>query len=151
MDPLPCLHLKQKEIFMTIDIADFFTDKNEKEGVWYEPVINGKGIGIEFKILGNSCDAAIRASEEYDKALAAAEKELDVVKRARLKGEAMNKRIEVMVTDIRGKDGREILINGQPLTYTKENVMRILDESKAIKSEILDAFMTSETFMTRKD
>lgn len=135
---------------MAVDIADFFTTENEKEGVWYEPVINGKGIGIEFKILGNSCDAAIRASEEYEKAIAASEKESDIVKRARLNSEAMAKRIEVMVTDIRGKDGKEILIKGQPLTYTKENVMMILNESKAIKSEILNAFTASETFMTKK-
>lgn len=136
---------------MTVDIADFFTAEAEANGAWYEPVVNGKGIGIEFKLLGNSSDKAIVAAEAYEKALAESEKETDIVKRSRMERDALSKRIEVMVLDIRGKDGREILIRGKPLTYSKEAVMAILDGSKPIKTELLKAFTSSETFMTRKD
>lgn len=135
---------------MTVDIADFFTTEGETNGVWYEPVVNGRGIGIEFKVLGNSSDKAIMAAETYEKDLAACEKETDIVKKSRMERDALSKRIEVMVLDIRGKDGREILIQGKPLTYSKESVMAILDGSKPIRTELLKAFTTSETFMTKK-
>lgn len=136
---------------MAIDIGDFFTTDGEMNGIWYEPVVNGKGIGIEFKILGNSSDQAIMAAEQYEKDYALSEKEKDVVKKTRLEAEALTKRISAMVIDIRGKDGKEITIKGKPLVYSKENVETILNGSKAIKSDIMKAFLDSSNFMTRKD
>lgn len=85
---------------MTVDIADFFTTEGETNGVWYEPVVNGRGIGIEFKVLGNSSDKAIMAAETYEKDLAACEKETDIVKKSRMERDALSKRIEVMVLDL---------------------------------------------------
>ena len=136
---------------MAIDISDFFTTDGEMNGVWYEPVVNGHGIGIEFKILGNSSDQAIVAAEQFEKDSAVAEKETDVLKKTRLEGKALTKRIASMVIDIRGKDGKEITLKGKPLVYSKENVETILDGSKAIKSDIMKAFLDTSNFMTRKD
>ena len=136
---------------MTIDISDFFTTDGEMNGVWYEPVVNGHGIGIEFKILGNSSDQAIMAAEQFEKDSAVAEKETNVVKKTRLEGAALNKRIAAMIVDVRGKDGKEIMLKGKPLTYSKENVEAILDGSKAIRTDIMKAFLDSSNFMTRKD
>ena len=131
---------------MAIDISDFFTTDGEMNGVWYEPVVNGHGIGIEFKILGNSSDQAIMAAEQFEKDSAVAEKETNVVKKTRLEGAALNKRIAAMIVDVRGKD-----LKGKPLTYSKENVEAILDGSKAIRTDIMKAFLDSSNFMTRKD
>lgn len=136
---------------MAVDIGDYFTTDNETSGIWYEPVVNGKGIGIEFKILGNSSDQAIMAAEQYEKDYALTEKETDVLKKTRMEAKALTKRISAMVIDIRGKDGKEIAIKGKPLVYSKENVEMILDGSKAIKSDIMKAFLDTSNFMTRKD
>lgn len=135
---------------MAVDIADFFTTDGEMNGVWYEPVVNGKGIGVEFKILGNSSDQAIRAAEEYEKDTAICEKESDIVKKTRLESKALTKRVAAMITDMRGKDGKEILIKGKPLSFSKEAVCEILDGSKTIKTDILKAFLDTANFMTRK-
>lgn len=136
---------------MEIDIADFFTTQKEEEGVWIEPKIKGKGIGIEFKVLGTASDATVIAGEQYEKDSALAEAEKDPVKKSHLNRDALVKRISAMVVDIRSKGDNSILIHGKPLTYSKENVEAILTGSRAIRTELLNAFMDAGNFMTRKD
>lgn len=140
---------------MAIDIADFFTTKNESEGIWFEPKIkkDGKetGIGIEFKLLGNASDEAVLAGEQYEKDLSLAEGEKDLVRKTRMEREALVKRISAMVIDIRARQGEEIVIDGKPLTYSKANVEAILEGSRVIRSQLLAAFMDTTNFMTRKD
>ena len=136
---------------MAIDISDFFTTQKEKEGIWFEPKVKGVGIGIEFKVLGTASDATIIAGEQYEKDSALAENEKDPVKKSHLNRDALVKRISAMVVDIRAKDEGEILIRGKPLTYSRENVEAILMGSRAIRTELLNAFMDSGNFMTRKD
>ncbi len=140
---------------MAIDIADFFTSRNEEEGIWFEPKVkkDGKelGIGIEFRLLGNSSDAAVLAGELYEKELSVAEGEKDSVKKSHLERDALVKRIAAMVVDIRPKGGEEILIDGKPLSYSRQNVEAILAGSRVIRSQLLSAFMATENFMTRKD
>jgi hypothetical protein len=43
------------------------------------------------------------------------------------------------------------MLKGKPLVYSKENVETILDGSKAIKGDIMKAFLDTSNFMTRKD
>lgn len=133
-----------------IDIADFFTTDNEVNGVWYEPKPYGKPTGIEFKLLGISSDVTVTASEQYDKEMDLAKKETDVVKRDKLETEALVRRVGAMVVDIRGKDGVVPMINGKPLTYTRENVEVILRGSRAIRNEFLKVIGSGEDFMTKK-
>ena len=39
-----------------INIEDFFTEDNERAGVWFEPKIDGNPCGIEFLVTGASTD-----------------------------------------------------------------------------------------------
>ncbi len=131
---------------MTIDIADFFTIENEEQGIWYEPL----DCGIEFKLLGASSDAAVTAGEQYDKDLTAAEKEQDVVKRARLNKDALVKRLAATIVDVRGKDGVQPEIKGKPLVYSKENILAILNGSAVIRDALLKGLATKSNFMMKK-
>lgn len=134
----------------TIDISDFFTKKNEEEGIWYEPQVEGRGIGIEFKLLGKASDANTIASEVFEKESDEASKEKDALKRKTLNDKALAKRIAAIVTDIRPVEGNSILIEGKPLTYSKETVEYILSQSSIISEDILKAFIERENFMTKK-
>ena len=131
---------------MTIDIGDFFTVDNEKQGIWYEPV----NCGIEFKILGISSDRSVTASEQYEKDLAHAEKESDPMKRKELEKEALIRRIGAVITDVRGKDGNEILMQGKPLSFSEGNINNILSSSTIIRDALLKGISTKSNFMTKK-
>lgn len=139
-----------KETEKEVDISDFFTTDNEINGIWYEPCPYGKHTNIEFKLLGISSDVTVTAGDQYDKDMEAAKKETDPVKRDRLETEALVRRVASMVVDIRGKNGFVPKINGEPLTYTKENVKKILRGSRAIRNEFLKVIGGGEDFMTRK-
>ncbi len=133
-----------------IDIADFFTTSREKEGVWYEPVIEDVGIGIEFKILGYSSDQNVISAEVYRKEHEAAEKETDPVKKNNMERDAVCKRIASLVTDIRGKDGNEIRIDGKPLVYSDEVVRHILYENIDIRTDLFKATLDTPNFQMKK-
>ena len=135
----------------SVDISQFFTTSNEKEGCWIEPKVNGIGIGIEFKVLGLSSDDVMIAADKYDKETEKIEKEADRVKKIKLGNDARVRRIASCVVDIRGKDGITPVIKGKPLTYSKEVVEEILMESPDIRDEILSASVNSANFMTKKD
>lgn len=134
----------------TIDIADFFTKKNEEEGIWYEPQVEGRGIGIEFKLLGKASDTNAIASEVYEKESDAASKEKDTIKKKDLSDKALAKRIAAIVTDVRPVGNNNIFIEGKPLTYSKDTVEYILSQSSVISEDILKAFIERENFMTKK-
>ena len=134
----------------TIDIASFFTKKNEEEGIWYEPKVEGRGIGIEFKLLGKASDANTIASEVYEKETDEASKEKDAVKRRDKNDKALAKRFAAVVTDVRATEGNTVFIEGKPLTYSRETVEYILLQSSVISEDILRAFIERENFMTKK-
>jgi len=137
----------EDEIF---DISDYFTKKNEEEGVWDEIRIDGKGIGWEFKIYGASSDEAVIASEQYEKDIEAASTEGDPVKRNQLETEAVIKRLVAVIIDIRRKDGKPFLIQGKPFQNTKENIRFILEQSRVIRKGLLSSLAGNTTFMTKK-
>lgn len=140
--------MDEKEDF--IDISDYFTATNEKEGIWYEPKVKGRGIGIEFKILGKSSDASAIANEYYEKALAEADKESDTAKRSRLEAIALAKRVAAMVIDVRGKDGKNVRYKGNQLVFSKQVVEEIMIESEPIRSDLLHTLVDTSNFTKKK-
>ena len=74
--------MAEKEV---INLEDFFTTDNEKEGIWYEPKIGGIPCGIEFLVTGRGSDENVANSERYDKDVAGAEDIKDPVERAHKK------------------------------------------------------------------
>lgn len=131
---------------MTIDIAQYFSKKDEDGAVWFEPTVNGVGIGIEFFIHGPNSNKAIIAEEYYKKMKDLA----DRIKDKNQKSEFLHK-IEAdkyfnCISDIRGKDGKDILMQGKKVAL--EDVKEILYKSPAILSAIDIYFRTyNKTFV----
>lgn len=133
-----------------VDIADFFTTTREKEGVWYEPKVEGVGLGFEFKILGKASDENALSAEVYRKEHELAEKETDVAKRNELERNAVTKRVCAVITDLRAKDGVDLKMNGETLSYSKEMVYSIIYESIEIRTDVFAATFEDSNFMTKK-
>ena len=142
---------EEKKEKIVVDISNFFTTTREKEGVWYEIHVGEIATGLEVNLLGGASDENILSADVYRKEHEEAEKEKDPAKKAELERKAVCKRLSAIITDLRCKKGYEIIINGEPLTYSPEVVYQILWESKDIRSDIFQATFDDSNFMMKKD
>lgn len=134
-----------------IELSDLFTTSNEREGIWYEPKVNGSGIGVEFKILGYASDENIISADVYSKEHEAVEKEKDPKKRAILDRDVQCKRIGACIVDCRPVEGNEVTIDGEPLVYSPKLVQKILYENIEIRADLFRATIDTSNFMKKKD
>ena len=132
-----------------IEITDFFTTSREKEGVWIEPEISGVGIGIEFKVVGQSSPKFVEAVTKYMAAHNKVLEESDVQKAYEKEVEAQCDRITDIVVDLRAKSGVKLENNGEPLTYSREIVRQIMYEITDIRDDLWEKATRSYSFMKK--
>ena len=133
-----------------INIEDFFTEDNEKAGIWFEPKIDGKPCGIEFLVTGASTDDNLIENERYEKAMAEAEEIKDQKERVNKKKEIDANRIAALVKGIRAADGNEIMFGGKPLEYSVPFLQQLMLKSPLIKVEIVKFSMKTANFIKRE-
>lgn len=140
----------EKKVF---DIENLFTEKNEREGVWFEPVFEDVHCGVEFLLIGvNSEEAStamIRFDELADKIRGS--KNEDSVKEQKLR-ELDAERVASFVKGIRATDGSELQLAGE--TVTDSNVKKVAKElfinSPDVKLACVDFVLKSSNFMKIK-
>lgn len=133
-----------------VNIEDFFTVDNEKNGIWFEPKINGVPCGIEFLVTGTGTDENVANSERFDKAIAETEDIKDPVEKARKRKELDANRVAEFVLGIRSADGNDVLFGGKPLESSVPLIQQILLKSPLIKNEIVRFAVKTENFIRRK-
>ena len=133
-----------------INIEDFFTEDNERAGVWFEPKIDGNPCGIEFLVTGASTDDNIIENERYEKAMAEAEEIKDQKERVQKKKEIDANRIAALVKAIRAADGNELMFGGKPLEFSIPFLQELMLKSPLIKVEIVKFSMKTANFIKRE-
>ena len=133
-----------------VNLEDFFTVDNEKEGVWFEPRINGTPCGIEFLVTGTGTDENVANSERYEKAVNEAENIKDPVERVQKKKVLDANRVAEFVKGIRPADGQEVLYAGKPLESSVPMIQQLLLKSPLIKAEIVKFAVKTENFIKRE-
>lgn len=139
--------IKEAEV---IDIADFFTKSNEEEGTWFEPVVFGKPLGLEFKVLGANSDKVSVINEQFNKKRAEIAVIEDLSKKAKKTAELYAKSAAERVVGIRTKEGKKVCIGGKPIENTEATVFQIFSNSYDIASAVIRFSMDSENFMNKK-
>lgn len=134
----------------TIDIENFYTEDNEKNGVWFHPIINGEPSGIEFLVTGKNTDENIAASERYEKNLKELETIKDPVEKAKKSKELDAKRVAEFVKSLRVAEGFEVNCGGKPIQYTPALVEQIFLKSPLIKIEVINFVMKTANFIKRE-
>lgn len=133
-----------------VDISDFFTKDRKEQGVWHEPVVDGRGIGIEFKIIGSDSDAAAPIFSDYDKDMT----RIGAIEDTSIKMKEIRdvdcKTGSKLVKDLRAKNGFDAKIDGKPLVYSTETVYRIFFNAPSIARDIIDFAKSDGNFMVRK-
>lgn len=133
-----------------INIEDFFTEDNEKEGIWFEPKIRGVPCGIEFLVTGRGTDENIANSERYDKTLAELEDIKDPLEKVQKTKKADADRVAEFVKGIRAAAGSEVKYEGKPLEYSVPMIQQLLLKSPLIKNEIIKFAMDTANFIKRE-
>lgn len=133
-----------------INIEDFFTEDNEKAGIWFEPKIDEKPCGIEFLVTGASTDDNLIENERYEKAMAEAEEIKDQKERVNKKKVIDANRIAALVKGIRAADGNELMFGGKPLEYSVPFLQQLMLKSPLIKVEIVKFSLKTANFIKRE-
>ena len=134
-----------------INIEDFFTEDNERAGVWFEPKIDGNPCGIEFLVTGASTDDNLIENERYEKAMAEAEDIKDQKERVNKKKEIDAERIAALVKGIRAaNEGAELKFGGKPLEFSFPMIKQLMLKSPLIKLEIVKFATKTANFIKRE-
>jgi hypothetical protein len=133
-----------------INLENFFTEDNEKTGVWFEPRIKGEPCGIEFLVTGLGSDENQAGNERYEKAMDATNKLKDPIEKAAKRKVIDANRIAEFVHGIRAADGNEIYFEGKPLEFSVPVIQQLLLKSPLIKIEIAKFAMETANFIKRE-
>lgn len=132
-----------------IDIADFFTKENQDNGVWCEPSLDGK-IGVEFLVIGAESNEAAQLFADYDKDMG----RIKDIKDVSTKNEEIRKALATtaakITKDFRAKNGKPLLIKGEPLKYSFNACYTIMYNSPSIADELIRFSRKDTNFMAKK-
>lgn len=140
----------EKKVF---DIENLFTEKNEREGVWFEPVFEDVHCGVEFLLIGINSEEASTAMIHFDELADEIRdsKDEDSVKEQKLR-DLEAERVASFVKGIRATDGSELQLAGE--TVTDSNVKKVAKElfinSPDVKLACVDFVLKSSNFMKIK-
>lgn len=134
-----------------INIEDYYTEKNEREGVWHEPVFGGKGCGLELLLIGIHSEEAIQKMTEYDeKSEKVKNSELSDEEKEKKLDELDAERVAVLTKGIRAKDGSDLMKGGKPFVFTMEAVRELFLNNPDMKLDCVDFILKSSNFMKIK-
>lgn len=133
-----------------INIEDFFTEDNEKEGIWFEPKIKGVPCGIEFLVTGTGTDENVALSERFEKEMAETEDIKDPVERIRKQKELDANRVAQFVKGIRAAENSDVKYAGKPLEYSVPLIQKLLQKSPLIKFAIINFAKDTANFIKRE-
>lgn len=140
----------EKKVF---DIEDLFTEKNEREGVWFEPVFDGVHCGVEFLLIGINSEEAGTAMARFDELSDKIREgnEEQSVKDQKLR-ELDAERVAALTKGIRATDGYELQYNGKKIddVTLKEVAKELYLNSPDVKLACVDFVLKSSNFMKIK-
>lgn len=133
-----------------VNLEDFFTDVNEREGVWHEPIIDNIPLGLEFLLVGVHPEESIKKMDELDKK---SDEIRNSDKSDEEKEEALKwldaERVAVLTKDIRSTDGSELMIKGKPFKFSEEAAKELYYHNAELKMECVDFVLKSSNFIKR--
>lgn len=133
-----------------INIEDFFTTKNEEEGMWFEPSVEGIPCGIEFLVTGLHAEENVSKMEHYDSLQKDLKKIKDPIERAKEEKRLDAKRVASLIKGLRATEDCEINFNGKPLEFSVPLIEEIFYQSPLIKLAVAEFSISVVNFMNWK-
>ena len=140
---------KKKDAKAVVDISAFFNRKNEEDGAWFEPVLEGTPLGIEFKVIGSNSNAAAKETANYRRETSQIEGIKDETQRNEKSNDAIARYAAALVKGVRAKGDVAAQLNGKPLTYSPEAIYEIMLNSSLIARAILNFSFADGNFINK--
>lgn len=135
-----------------LNIENFFSEENEKKGVWYEPVVNGRGCGLEFLLIGMNSEEAqeetARIKELSDKIKA---EDISDSEKAKKFDELDAEVIAALTKGIRAKNGAELQLDGEKVEFSKELAKKLYMMSPDLRGINTEFVLKSSNFIVFED
>lgn len=133
----------------TINIEDFYTEENEKNGVWHEPTIDGEPCGLEFLIIGIHSEEAAKKMDYYDGLLDKLQEESKEV-RYEKEREIDAERVASITKGIRATNGATVVEDGQPVEFSLEFMKKFYLNAPIIKMDNIEFAIKTSNFMKKQ-
>ena len=133
-----------------INVEDFYTEENEDNGRWMQPVIKGRPCGIEFLVTGMGKDENLVSQERYEKEMAKLEELKDPVEKVKRQKKLDAKHIASFVHGVRAAEGCEAMIGGKPIEYSVPFIEEFLFNAPLIKVQIAKFARETTNFTGRE-
>lgn len=133
-----------------VHIEDLFTSENEEKGIWIEPVINGKGIGIELLVVGGGTDEAMADDEHYESLYTEAEQIKDPIQRKHKQMEVDAERCARLVKGIRPAKNCDVDFGGKEIEYSVPFIEELFLKSPLIKKYVATFASKTANFIKRE-
>ena len=140
---------KTKET-VEVNLEDFYTLDNEKNGMWYEPMIEGEPIHMEFLMIGIHSDEGVALMEHYDRLAKELKKETDPAIRAEKEAILDAERVASLVKGIRPADGYSLNIKGKSVDFSQQFIKDFLYNVPLVKMDLIQFTVRTANFMNRK-
>lgn len=135
-----------------IELSDFFTLKNEEDGVWVEPILfNGKlRVGFQFQILGANSSKLSMVTDEFNRKMSEVEAMVDGADKEMERNKIYIENSAKRITGIRAVSGKELTLNGKPFEYSIGNIEKLLMECPELAVFVIRYSTDSSNFMNKK-
>ena len=133
----------------TINIEDFYTEENEKTGVWHEPIIDGNPCGLEFLIIGIHSDEAVKKMDYYDGLLDKLQNEPEDI-RYEKEREIDAERVASITKNIRATNGSTLVEDGKPIEFSTEFMKKFYLNAPIIKMDNIEFAIKTSNFMKKQ-
>jgi len=136
----------------TINIEDFYTEENEKKGVWHEPVIDGEPCGLEFLLIGIHTDEAVKNMEYYDGLVDELQNDKDISEEEREKKlqEIDAERVASLTKGMRAANGAVLQKDGKDVEFSEDLVKEFYLNAPFIKMNNIEFSLKTSNFMKKK-
>lgn len=131
-----------------INIAKYFTKKNEEDGFPHELIIAGEKTKIVAYVYGVNSNAVTLANETYRKEMAEISAIKDPAVKSKKTDAAFAKRVAAFVKKFETTDGSPLMIGDTPVT--ENDYIKIIDQSPLIAREILEYASDTEGFLDKE-
>lgn len=133
-----------------VNIEDFFTVDNAKEGIWFEPKIGRVGCGFEFLVTGATTDEAMADDEHYSKLYSEAEEIKDPIERKAKQMKVDAERCARLVKGIRAAEDCVVKSEGTDIEYSVPLIEKIFLKSPEIKKAVVNFATDNLNFIKRE-
>lgn len=133
-----------------VNLNDYFTEENEKKGIWVSPVIDGEKLEIELLVTGANDNRNAANADRYSKKLAELEDVKDLEEKRLKKKDLDAERCADFVSGIRAVGGAEIEIDGKVGEYSKEMIIKFFRNAPLVQNWVLEFAYNTVNFMKGK-